>query len=377
MLVVEEEEEPEKDVRGYLKRMFRCRCDCGKERVVAYVCLKNGSITSCGCTHMSKKPPVDLTGRRFGHLTVLYEATSHYTKGGNKMRAWTCVCDCGQERTVLQNSLIGSSPSMSCGCALQFSGANKDHINKDRTSTNRSHTSTNRSHTNTNRSHTNTKRSHTITNRKSTNRSSEQNSAWEDVEAISGEQSGTSTNQGSEQNSAQEDANAQRAPQRRRRVVKEQCNLIGNRYGYLTVIGDEGTIRGNDGKYKRRWRCKCDCGEETVVWQSNLIYGHTCSCGCMRLNSLKGRHIGKLTVLEKPKRSGRLWKCQCECGNTIEVDQDELIWGTVSSCGCQRNNLQYLDACINGLEKSIKQFSDRLAALNAEKEREMMRRGLL
>ena len=29
------------------------------------------------------------------------------------------------------------------------------------------------------------------------------------------------------------------------------------------------------------WRCKCKCGNETTVFSSNLIRGHTLSCGCI------------------------------------------------------------------------------------------------
>ena len=30
------------------------------------------------------------------------------------------------------------------------------------------------------------------------------------------------------------------------------------------------------------WRCRCDCGRETVVRQSNLQSGHVKSCGCLQ-----------------------------------------------------------------------------------------------
>lgn len=29
------------------------------------------------------------------------------------------------------------------------------------------------------------------------------------------------------------------------------------------------------------WECKCDCGEKTLTSSSNLIRGHTQSCGCL------------------------------------------------------------------------------------------------
>lgn len=54
-------------------------------------------------------------------------------------------------------------------------------------------------------------------------------------------------------------------------------NLIGNTYGKLTVI-DYVNIDDKKGSY---WKCKCSCGNETIVSARNLIHGHTMSCGCM------------------------------------------------------------------------------------------------
>ena len=53
-------------------------------------------------------------------------------------------------------------------------------------------------------------------------------------------------------------------------------NLIGEKYGYLTVVGIDRIVKGK-GTY---WRCKCDCGNETVVIGQHLRNGHTKSCGC-------------------------------------------------------------------------------------------------
>lgn len=57
---------------------------------------------------MGKK--LDLTGRRFGKLTVLRPAENLGIK-----TAWICRCDCGQETVVRTNSLR-SGHTVSCGC---------------------------------------------------------------------------------------------------------------------------------------------------------------------------------------------------------------------------------------------------------------------
>lgn len=53
---------------------------------------------------------MDLTGKRFGKLTVLYAAEEDYKYGDpdhpRLMQRWVCKCDCGRVRTVLQNNLI-------------------------------------------------------------------------------------------------------------------------------------------------------------------------------------------------------------------------------------------------------------------------------
>ena len=53
----------------------------------------------------------DLTGRRFGRLTVLYRAENQ-----NNMVRWHCVCDCGNEVDVLARNLKKPGHSTSCGC---------------------------------------------------------------------------------------------------------------------------------------------------------------------------------------------------------------------------------------------------------------------
>lgn len=52
---------------------------------------------------------------------------------------------------------------------------------------------------------------------------------------------------------------------------------VGERYGRLTVV-DLFVDQGN--RYK--CRCICDCGNEIIVFQSNLPRGHTQSCGCLK-----------------------------------------------------------------------------------------------
>lgn len=52
----------------------------------------------------------------------------------------------------------------------------------------------------------------------------------------------------------------------------------GMRIGRLTLIEEAGLARSGN----MRWRCRCSCGKEVVVFASSLRNGNTLSCGCYR-----------------------------------------------------------------------------------------------
>lgn len=60
--------------------------------------------------------------------------------------------------------------------------------------------------------------------------------------------------------------------------IKNKKDLVGQTFGYLTVIKDTG-------KRENRnviWLCQCKCGNETEVLTTNLQNGSTKSCGCIK-----------------------------------------------------------------------------------------------
>lgn len=57
-------------------------------------------------------------------------------------------------------------------------------------------------------------------------------------------------------------------------------NLLGQRFGMLTVIGEADRYVSPAGYALRRWNCKCDCGKDTKVSTHALISVNTRSCGC-------------------------------------------------------------------------------------------------
>jgi hypothetical protein len=57
--------------------------------------------------------------------------------------------------------------------------------------------------------------------------------------------------------------------------MPKKLEWIGQRYSRLTVI----SLHERRGP-KRLWLCRCDCGNDVVVQDSNLRSDHTRSCGC-------------------------------------------------------------------------------------------------
>ena len=65
--------------------------------------------------------PIDITGEKFGKLTVL----KRVGKDGS-FATWLCVCDCGRE-TIVRSRSLWSGNTKSCGCSHYFKGS--AHIN--------------------------------------------------------------------------------------------------------------------------------------------------------------------------------------------------------------------------------------------------------
>ena len=63
----------------------------------------------------------DLTGQRFGYLTIIKKAG----KSKNNKTLWLCKCDCGNEKICIGNDLI-TGRTKSCGC-LRKKGSQRTH----------------------------------------------------------------------------------------------------------------------------------------------------------------------------------------------------------------------------------------------------------
>ena len=117
---------------GQHKRMWHCVCDCGNECEVRAADLKTGNTTSCGCFQQFSRGKAqfeDLTGKKFGRLTVIERAEDHVTPKGQHQRRWLCKCSCGMEKVFYATQL--KTGTNSCGC-LKEERKEKRRIEKER-----------------------------------------------------------------------------------------------------------------------------------------------------------------------------------------------------------------------------------------------------
>lgn len=97
--------------RGYGR--YLCRCSCGSEVVRSIGTLRSGM--SKGCTKCAKRGLnfCDLTGLKFGKLTVVRRAAN-----AGSTTNWICTCGCGVEKSIASRHL-SSGKTISCGCILK------------------------------------------------------------------------------------------------------------------------------------------------------------------------------------------------------------------------------------------------------------------
>lgn len=113
-------------------------------------------------------------------------------------------------------------------------------------------------------------------------------------------------------------------------------DYTNQKFGNLTAI--EFVKREKNMTY---WRFICDCGKEYVCAVGNIKKrnGITCTCNKKPKKDLTGLKFGKLTAIKPLRQDNNLywvWLCQCDCGNTKEVNSKQLIQHLTTSCGCAR-----------------------------------------
>lgn len=228
--------------------------------------------------HSRKK--VDLTGQRYGRLTVLAPAENI---GGRT--AWRCLCDCGQE-TIVKTHHLRSDHTKSCGCqngggeprsALGLTYVDGTCVEMLRTRTvRRNNTSgvpgvdwlTKKQRWRASICFKGKRRYlgsfEKFEDAVKARKQAEEKLFDTFLDVYSGEAS---------QSELQDIEEA--CPPIARDYSAQRLELTGQRFGQLTVLAPAENIGS-----MTAWRCRCDCGKETIVMTAHLRSGQTKSCGC-------------------------------------------------------------------------------------------------
>lgn len=210
------------EIKRGIGSIWKFQCDCGKIVELPAGRVKYGTTKSCGCINHSTQPKIDITGMNFGKWTVI-------EKVGKK---WRCRCKCGNESLVSSFDLRnGNSRSCRSCCVPDLTGTRFGRWTVLYRAENRG-----------------TEVRYMCKCDCGTKKSVSAHSLLR----------GESTSCG----------------------CKHKRNLIGQRFGRLVVVGIADDHITNSGKHVKRWRCICDCGNETIVRHGELVNGHTTSCGC-------------------------------------------------------------------------------------------------
>lgn len=109
-------------------RQWLCKCDCGKSHVSTSKELVHGETKSCGCQkyvdhdyskcgRKGGRKGAELSGKRFGHLTVMCKVPKEFRP--SLAYAWLCMCDCGNE-TYASTHDLNKGIKKTCGVGCEY-----------------------------------------------------------------------------------------------------------------------------------------------------------------------------------------------------------------------------------------------------------------
>lgn len=203
----------------------------------------------------------DLTGQKFGRLTVLHRAEDHISKGGHHESAWLCQCACGNQ-VVVQRGNLTSGNTKSCGCwnrdvrkakredltgkvfgRLTVIAPAEDHITP----------------------------------------SGIHLHMW-----LCRCECGnlTTVSSGNLRSGAVKSCGCLQ----RETVANQREDLTGQTFGQLTVLGPAEDYVAPDGQHRTQWLCQCSCGKQTIVASNRLKSGITKSCGHLNVERVKNEY---------------------------------------------------------------------------------------
>lgn len=111
-------------------------------------------------------------------------------------------------------------------------------------------------------------------------------------------------------------------------MAKKIEDLTGWRFGRWTVLRMDTplvTVSGRRRLFYSTCLCRCDCGTERIVRAASLRQGQSRSCGCSRLNPLRGAAVEMPPEVIRKAPGGYV--------PAVEVSDDEWMFGYKGSKG--------------------------------------------
>lgn len=140
-------------------------------------------------------------------------------------------------------------------------------------------------------------------------------------------------------------------------------DLAGRNFGKLFVLYRNGTAKNRTPLWY--CRCACGNYRTVRANHLMHDHTTSCGCYQKKRVSetaafdLIGQKFNRLKVLGESSRKiqrAKVWLCECECGNITEVRSTDLVGGHSKSCGCYRSdNLTDKSYCS---EWNFKEFKD-------------------
>lgn len=236
---------------------WKCLCDCGNITEIDASCLLNNSTSSCGCQRkekikiFNKNKLIDLTGQRFGRLTVIRRAESHISPSGQCRTMWECVCEC-DNTIIVRGADLKDGKVKSCGC-LQEYNRQPDDLTGNKYG-----------------------KLLVIAREKDEKYKNGKTKVMWLCQCDCG-------NTIKVANYALKYGHTKSCGCYKKERTSEIClkNLTGQRFGRLIVLERANDIIRSNSQHATQWLCRCDCGNETIVRGNVLLRGATKSCGCL------------------------------------------------------------------------------------------------
>lgn len=303
-------EEPARD-NVYSHKYWKVKCDCGRENLVYEGSLLSGATKTCGNCSGIKDIKI---GSTYDKLTVV--------DGKRKIDGRTrylCKCSCGNPelKWVRNDYLTGNTKNKGCGRCVEFELIGEKFGR--------------------------------WTVLKCVGKKSKAKVVYYKCKCECGKVSDVSRNL--LLNGRSQSCGCLAAEKTSERFSND---LVGQKFGKLTVIERRGSDKGNNAIFL----CKCECGKEKEILGLSLKSGGTKSCGCLvsynpetaknkRLNTDRktiGKKNGMLTPTKRVvgNNGQYAYECKCDCGNVVVRNIDGVLAGKFTSCGCHFER-EYLD----------------------------------